>query len=465
MKAITGIILVVSASCLWAQTEELGKPNIILILADDLGYGDLGYTGSTQIRTPHIDALATSGVQFIQGYVSSAVCAPSRAGLLTGRNQVEFGFDNNLAETQPGFDPAFAGLPVGQMTIADRLKAQGYATGLIGKWHLGDKEQFHPTKRGFDEFWGYLGGSHDYFQSVPNGKGALSPIQSNYKTPKPLTYITDDQGDECVDFIKRHAKEPFFLYASFNAPHAPMQATQEDLALFSHIADQSRRTYAAMVHRLDVNVGKIIRALEAEGLRENTLVVFLSDNGGPADQNASLNAPLNGQKGILLEGGIRVPFIFSWPAKLPTITFDWPVSALDLAPTFLQMAGGEVAEVDFSGVDLMPFLLDEKLNEPHTALMWKFTISSAIREGDWKLISIPDRLPMLFHLPNDRSEQHDVALANLAITEKLLKKLGQWSVRLPHPVFMEGAEWKRKQLELYNKNYALEQPKAKTQSN
>ena len=185
---------------------EKAKPNFILIVADDLGYADLSLHGSKQIPTPNIDRLAKEGVNFTQGYVSSPVCGPSRAGLMTGRNQVKFGFDNNMAENQPGFDPQFQGLPVSEKTIAERLKPLGYVSALVGKWHLGYEPHFHPLKRGFDEFWGYQGGGHDYFTSQPDGKGYLSPIECNYKTPQPITYLTDDKGDECVDFIRRDRK-------------------------------------------------------------------------------------------------------------------------------------------------------------------------------------------------------------------------------------------------------------------
>ena len=432
------------------------KPNFILILADDLGYADLSMHGSTEIKTPFIDALAAKGISMKQGYVSSAVCSPSRAGLLTGKNQVAFGYDNNLADNQPGFDPEFAGLPEDQETIATLLKKQGYTTGIIGKWHLGDKNQFHPLHRGFDEFWGYLGGGHDYFESEPGAIGRKAPIYSNYKQPQEITYLTDDKGDECIDFIRRHKDEPFFLYASFNAPHAPMQALEKDLMLYSHIEDINRRTYAAMVHRLDLNVGKIMEALRKEGLDENTVIIFLSDNGGPTDQNYSCNAPLNGQKGILLEGGIRVPFIMKWQGVLPEgVYYDHPVSSLDLAPTLLKLAGADPKEHEFTGVDLMPYLGDFEMEAPHQSMFWRFTISTAIREGDWKLIRVPDRLPMLYHIPTDVSEQKNVAMDNLAITNALLKKMGEWEVQLPHPLFLEGAEWKKKQLDLYDKKYTL----------
>ncbi|MCG6189164.1 sulfatase [Maribellus maritimus] len=441
-----------------AQVKE--KPNFILILADDLGFADLSLNGSKQIHTPNIDRLAENGVNFTNGYVSAPVCSPSRAGLLTGRNQVHFGHDNNLAEVQPGFDEKYNGLPLTETTIAARLKKQGYVTGLIGKWHLGAEPYFHPLKRGFDEMWGYTGGGHDYFVAENDGNGYKCPIECNYKTPQPITYITDDKGDECIDFIKRHKNEPFFLFASFNAPHAPMQATKEDLELFKHIKDKKRRTYCAMVHRLDVNVGRIIKTLEKEGLEESTLIVFLSDNGGPCDQNASVNAPFNGQKGILLEGGIHVPFIMKWKEKLPAgKTFNDPVISIDIARTFFELAGGRVtSDIKLEGVNLIPFLTGEMNTKPHNSFNWRFTISAAIREGNWKLIRLPDRLPMLFDLSKDISEQNDVALDHLEQTKSMLKKLGDWDVVQPHPVFLEGAQWKARQLKLYDEKYQLVQP-------
>ena len=443
-----------------SHAQQSTKPNFVLIVADDLGYADLSVHGSKQIPTPNIDKLAHEGVNFTQGYVSAPVCSPSRAGLLTGKYQVRFGYDNNLGGNQPGFDPQFLGLPVEQTTMADRLKDLGYVTGIIGKWHLGYEPQFHPLKRGFDEFWGYTGGGHDYFVAKPDGMGYKCPIECNYKTPQPLTYITDDKGNECVDFIKRHKNEPFFLYAAFNAPHAPMEATEADLELFKNIANKKRRTYCAMVYRLDINVGKIMKALKDEGLDKNTLVVFISDNGGPVDSNGSINAPLNGQKGILLEGGIRVPYFMRWPGKLPAEkTINYPVISLDILPTFVELAGGQITKKEgLDGVNLMPFITGKETAKPHDEFTWRFTISAAIREGDWKLIRLPDRLPMLYNLHDDISEQNDVALQHLDRTKEMLKKLGEWDVHLPHPVFLEGAVWKPRQLHLYDVKYPLTQP-------
>jgi len=442
------------------QPAATARPNFVLIVADDLGFGDVGFNGSTQIKTPHLDKLAAGGVVCENGYVSAPVCSPSRAGFLTGRIGVTFGHDNNLGGHIKGFDPEFVGLPVDQKTIADRLGELGYKTGLIGKWHLGDLPQFHPLRRGFTDFWGFTGGGHVYFPTPP-GKGYDAPIECNYAPVEPITYITDDIGNESVKFIERHRDEPFFLYASFNAPHTPMQATEADLELYKHIKNEKRRTYCAMVHRLDVNIGKIQAALRENGLADNTMTVFISDNGGPVDANASINSPFNGQKGILLEGGMHVPYVVHFPGRIEAGKKYLPmVSSVDFAPTFLKAAGGSIDEkMKFDGVDLMPFLSEQTNAAPHETLRWKFTISRAIRDGKWKLVSVPDRLPMLFNLEEDISEQNDVALEHLDQTKKMLEDLGQWDVRLPYPVFLEGAVWKRRQLDLYDKDYQLQQPK------
>lgn len=458
-KFITTTLLAL-LSFIIVQSQTTEKPNFIIILADDLGYGDVGFTGSTQIKTPNIDALAKSGVTFSQGYVSAPVCGPSRAGLMTGRNQVNFGFDNNLVIDLPQFNEDYVGLPVNEKTIADRLAELGYINGIVGKWHLGEAAQFHPTERGFNEFWGYLGGGHNYFPTEPDGKAYTREIISNYKKPQAITYITDDKGDECVDFIKRHKDESFFLYASFNAPHAPMQATEADLKLYADIKDEKRRTYAAMVHRLDVNVGKIMSELKAQNLDNNTVVVFLSDNGGPCTSNASINAPFNGQKGILLEGGIRVPFVMSYPEKLKSgTTYDNAISSLDLTPTFVALAGGETKPKDkLDGVNIFPFITNEVEGIPHETMLWRFTISAGIRKGNWKLVRLPDRLPLLFNLDNDIAEQNNVASENWDLVESMLKELGDWDVSCPQVLFMEGNKWRREQVDLYDENYQLTQP-------
>jgi len=329
----------------------------------------------------------------------------------------------------------------------------------VGKWHLGTRPQFHPLKRGFDEFWGFLGGGHSYFPTTKDGK--IEPdIECNYKTTAPITYLTDDMGNEAINFIERHRQKPFFLYLGFNAPHSPMHATEADLEKFAFIRDVKRRTYCAMVHRLEINVGRVVQAVATVGVTANTLIAFISDNGGPVDQNASMNAALNGQKGILLEGGMRVPFLMSWPGTLPAgMQYDQPVSSLDLMPTFLAATGNPAAvSADLDGVNLLPHLTGENAAPPHDHLLWRFTISAAIRDGDWKLIRLPDRLPMLFNLKSDVGEQHDVALDHLGRTREMARRLGRWDVQLRHPMFLEGAVWKARQLDLYGAGYPLTQP-------
>ncbi|WP_245732139.1 sulfatase-like hydrolase/transferase [Thalassotalea agarivorans] len=438
------------------------KPNFVVIIADDLGYGDLGYTGSLQIKTPHIDQLAHGGVIVEQGYVSAPVCGPSRAGLMTGRNQVNFGFDNNNVKPGPQYNKDYFGLPVTEKTIANWLAPLGYVSGLMGKWHLGDEPHFKAQNRGFDEVWTYPVGGHDYFRSEPDGEGYLSPLESNFKTPQPITYLTDDTGNESVDFIRRHKDKPFFLYASFNAPHAPLQAKKEDIARYKHIKNEKRQIYAAMIHNLDVNVGKIIATLKEQGVYDNTVVIFLSDNGGSvARKNPRLtNAPYRGGKGILLEGGIRVPFIVSWPGKLEAGTrYHYPITALDILPSFVAAAGGRIEKQDnIDGVNVFPYLTMEKSGNPNAKLMWRFTVSASIREGDWKLIRLPDRLPQLYNVKLDVAEQHDVASKHPERVNRLLKVLGQWDVSTPQHLYMEGAKYKKIQLDSYDVEYNLIQP-------
>jgi arylsulfatase A-like enzyme len=439
------------------------RTNIVLILADDLGYGDLSIHGSKQIQTPQIDSIAENGVRFSQAYVTSAVCAPSRAGLLTGIHQASFGFCDNLTPVQRGHDPEFVGLPIQQKTIADRLKKQGYATGIIGKWHLGELPQFHPLQRGFDEFCGYLGGGHDYFDATESGTGMKCQLQSNKKDQAPLTYLTDDQGDECVDFIRRHKDQPFFLYASFAAPHSPMQAPEADLQRFSHIKDKTRRTYCAMVHRLDINVGKILTELRQHSLEEQTCVVFLSDNGGPcapAIRNGSCNAPLRGSKTTVLEGGIRVPLFMKYPRKIAKgLVKDSIVSSMDIAPTFLNMADqASSPQPMFHGINLLPMILNPTPQVHHATLYWNYTIGSAIRDGDWKLLQLPDRLPCLYNLSADISEQHNLAREQPEKVEQLLNKLGLWQMKSPNPLFREPAEWRLRHRGFYDAPYVLQQP-------
>jgi arylsulfatase A-like enzyme len=381
------------------------KPNILVIVGDDMGYADLGVHGCKDIPTPHLDSIANDGVRCTNGYVSAPYCSPTRAGLLTGRYQTRFGHEMNpgggkkggkkkAAATKAGRkggDEALEshdepGLPLTETTIANRLKAAGYATGLVGKWHLGSAPQFHPQKRGFDEFFGFLGGAHGYFPDArPKMLRGETPVDEK-------EYLTDAFGREAVSFIDRHADEPFFLCLAFNAVHTPMDANDERLKKFKKIPEGPRRTYAAMMSAMDDNVGKVLAKLKDKKLDDNTLVFFISDNGGPTMPgttiNASLNDPLRGSKRTTLDGGIRVPFFVKWPGHVPAgKVYDEPVIQLDILPTALTAAGVDVADgKKLDGKNLLPYLSGKAAGAPHDALYWRFGPQMAIRRGDWKLV-------------------------------------------------------------------------------
>jgi arylsulfatase A-like enzyme len=301
---------------------QTGRPNILLIVADDLGYADLGVYGSRDIPTPNIDRLAAEGIRFTDGYVSGPYCSPTRAGLMTGRYPQRFGYEFN-----PDGSPHY-GLPLSEKTMADRFKAAGYRTALFGKWHLGSSDELHPMHRGFEEFYGFLGAGHSYMNVADTDVGTdlPDPLVDGMKPVSSVTYLTDELGDRAADYIRRHASEPFFLYLAFNAPHTPMEAPEKYLARFQNIADPRRRTYAAMVFAMDNAIGRTLSAVRDQGLEGRTLVIFLNDNGGPTMPsttiNGSSNAPLRGSKRQTWEGGIRVAFEIAWKGHLDTNDTD-----------------------------------------------------------------------------------------------------------------------------------------------
>ncbi len=412
------------------------RPNVVAILADDLGYADVGFQGCKDIPTPHIDSLARSGVRCTSGYVSGPYCSPTRAGLLTGRYQQRFGHEFN-----PGNGPD-AGLPLSETTIADRLKAAGYVTGLVGKWHLGNAPKFHPQKRGFDEFFGFLGGAHPYLP----GRGA--PIYRGTEVVHEKEYLTDAFAREAVAFIDRHKAKPFFLYLAFNAVHTPMQATEPRLKRFEAIAEKPRRTYAAMTAAMDEAVGRVLGKLRSAGLEEDTLIFFFSDNGGPTMRgttiNASRNTPLRGSKRTTLEGGIRVPFVVRWKGKLPAgKVYDLPVIQLDVLPTALAAAGVAVRpEWQLDGVDLLPYLGGRNGSPPHETLYWRLGQQTAIRRGDWKLVRYdstvdgePGRVTpaRLYDLARDVGEANDLAAKQPERARELEAAWRKWSDQLARP--------------------------------
>ena len=407
--------------------------NILLIVGDDIGYADLGFNGCRDIPTPHLDALAASGVRFTNGYVTGPYCSPTRAALLTGRYQNRFGHEFNPS------GPA-AGMPVTESTLADRLKAAGYTTGLVGKWHLGSASGMLPQQRGFDEFLGFLGGAHSYTKANGILRGT-TPVTE-------LDYTTDAFAREAASFINRHRATPWMLYLAFNAVHTPLQATGERLTKLAGIKDPKRRTYAAMMLALDDAIGTVLNQLRATGQEGHTLVCFISDNGGPAMKgvtvNGAINTPLRGGKRTTLEGGIRVPFLISWPGKIKPAVFEKPVIQLDLHATALAAAGLSLkTEWKLEGVNLLPLLDDSSTPAPHDALYWRFGNQMAVRSGDFKLVrydlkadtAVLERSKLnqgvgearLYNLKMDLGENNDLAAAQPEKVRELQALWDTWN--------------------------------------
>jgi arylsulfatase A-like enzyme len=412
------------------------KPNILIIVSDDQGYADVGFHGSKQAVTPHLDALAKSGVRCTSGYVTYPVCSPSRAGLLTGRHQSRFGHENN-----PVYDPLDEkeGLPLTEKLLPQFLEEAGYRTGWIGKWHLGSSPRHVPWARGFDESFGFIGGGHRFTGWQPNGRQYTLPlIRSGTNINEVPTHLTTALGDEAAAFIRRHQDKPWMLYLPFNAPHTPHEPTAERLERFAHIQNPQRRRYLAQISLMDDAIGTVTAALAATGQRERTLVFFFSDNGGHTPSGSD-NSPLRDIKGTLYEGGVRVPFLVSWPAKLPAgATFDHAVSTLDVFATALAAAGVAMpTDRKFDGVNLVPHLAGEVKAPPHERLFWRMSgkQSFAVREGNWKLIRTGGQPPELYDLAADVSEKSNVAGANPEVTTRLLAALEDWNKELVAPVF------------------------------
>lgn len=448
---------VFAAMLAWACSAQVvglaaeKRPNILIIVADDLGYADIGVHGCKDIPTPNIDSLAKAGIRCTSGYVSGPYCSPTRAGFMTGRYQQRYGHEFNPGA--PSTATQKIGLSLKETTIADRLKAAGYKTGMVGKWHLGHAEEFHPMRRGFDEYFGFLGGAHPYFPGAAGGKkaDAGNPIFRGTTPIEEPEYLTDAFAREALAFLDRHAKgpQPWLLFLTFNAVHTPMQAADKYLQRFPDIADQTRRTYAAMLSAMDDAIGAVLGKLRAAGVEDNTLVFFISDNGGPP-VNGSRNTPLRGHKATTWEGGIRVPYLVQWKAKLPAgKVYDQPVIQLDIVPTALAAAGVEIkSEWKLDGVNLLPFLTGEKSGPPHEALYWRFGAQMAIRKGDWKLVKAPGSGTMdqatrrgtadlagaqLFNLANDIGEQNDLAAQQPDKVKELSAAWERWNAELVEP--------------------------------
>ena len=417
-----------------APAQEARRPNIVVIVADDLGYGDLSCQGATDITTPRIDSLAKSGIRCTNGYVSGPYCSPTRAGLLTGRYQNRFGHEFNPGP--PTAANAEIGLTLSETTLADRLKKAGYLTGMVGKWHLGHASKFHPLQRGFDSFFGFLGGAHSYLPMA----GGNDPVLDGTKPADEQEYLTDAFGREAVEFIERNKTQPFFLYLTFNAVHTPMQAPESVKTRVAGIQNERRRTYAAMLLSMDDAIGKVLDKLTESKLDESTLVFFISDNGGP-QVNGSTNGPLNGQKAQTLEGGIRVPYFVRWTGKLAPGTYDPPVIQLDIHATALAAAGVPVTpEMKLDGVDLLPHLTGKAKSSPHDTLFWRFGEQMAVRHGNMKLVkSRGDTVARLFDLQKDIGESVNLAEQHPETVQQMQTMWNTWSESLQEPAWKAPA--------------------------
>lgn len=386
------------------------RPNVIIILSDDQGYGDVGFNGGTDIPTPNLDRLAHDGTIFTAGYATHPYCSPSRAGLLSGRNQQRFGHENN---TPYGHDDPEAGFPLEELMLSEVLQANGYATAAIGKWHLGDFPKFWPNNRGFDQWYGMYSGGMSYWGNSKPNTPAMDRILRNGE-PVPfdeITYLTDNFTDEAIEFIDREKEKPFFIYLAYNAPHGPIHATADYLAKTEHIEDGRRAAYAGLVVGLDTGVGRVIEKLKTEGIYDDTLIIYYSDNG--AMRAGASSHPYRGFKGMLFEGGIRVPFSITWGDRFHRGAInDEPITALDIFPTVLAAAGIDQSEKpNLEGVDLTAMLTGNTSSLPARELYWRVSDGAgfAVRQGDFKFVhSIFKPEPFLFDLRNDPYENHNL---------------------------------------------------------
>jgi len=432
------------------SSAAVGKPNVIIIMADDLGYHDLGFQGAENIKTPNLDRLAAGGVICSDGHVAASVCSPSRAGMITGRYQQRFGHEANCPPTGKGMD-------VTERTLGQTMKALGYHTAIFGKWHLGDRPEFYPNVRGFDEFWGLREGSRGYWYKESEAKNDNPHnIEHNGKQVAFEGHLTDRLGDRAVEYIERYHDEPFFIYLSFTAPHGPLQSKPEDREALG-----GGNNYEGLVYGMDRNVGKVMDALKAYKLDKNTLIWFLSDNGGIA--GASSNLPLGGRKGTKFEGGQRVPFVVSFPGRIPAGSrYDNMVSSLDIYPTSVLAAGGSLNQPKaLDGGDLMPYLTSKKKGIPHEQLFWRKLECAAMREGSWKLIRVDKLGYGLFNLDKDISESDNLAERMPERVGEMKKKLEAWETNLTEPWWGEGAIWTKHRYKAHKKRFDMNKEQQK----
>lgn len=480
MKRIKAV-LALSLLCV-SGAVVADRPNILIILADDLGYGDVGFTGSKEIKTPQLDALAKDGVVCENGYVTHSYCGPSRAGLITGRHQARFGMEINA--TYSPYD-RHMGVPETEKTFAKRLQGAGYRTGLIGKWHLGASPNHHPNSRGFDYFYGFLGGGHCYWPEqvtttapllLENGKinyaanqGTEYPLLRNNDSGEFTEYLTTALSRDAANFVKE-GDQPFCLYLAYNAPHSPLEAPKETIAKYSHIKDRNRRVYAAMVDEMDQGIGIVVDALKDSGKFENTLIFFLSDNGGvgtppwnPYESWAD-NGPFLQGKASWLEGGIHVPYIVHWPAGLPNPgIFKGLVSSLDITATAVALAGGKPTGEPLDGVNLIPYLSGKKKGSPHEALFWRErdTTAWAVRTPQAKFVKNNWKNEIcVFDMINDPYESTNIIEQSPEKRAALAKLWNAWNADNQPTALMHAYAYQEKRMQMYEELHKQLQEKA-----
>jgi arylsulfatase A-like enzyme len=426
--AITLVVL----HAAWNTAAEPKRPNFLIIYADDLGFGETGIQGCKDIPTPHIDSIAKGGLRCTQGYVAATYCSPSRAGLMTGKYPTRFGHEFNAIARQ-------GGLSLNEITIADRLKKLGYSTAAVGKWHLGDPPEYHPTKRGFDEFYGTLANT-PFFHPTKFIDSRISPEVKAIEDKG--FYTTEKYAERSVDFLDRNREKPWLLYLPFNAQHAPLQAPQKYLDRFSSITDEKRRTFAAMMSAMDDAVGTVLAKIKAIGQEQNTLVFFIADNGGPTKSTTSDNGILRGYKMTTFEGGTHVPFFVQWKGTLPAgKDYNLPVMNLDVLPTCLAAAGSPVdSTAGLDGLDLVPYLTGKNSASPHETMYWRFGEQWAVRHGDWKLVVSKggSGKPELYNLAKDMSESNDLATSDTKRVADLQMLYDAWSAKQAEPTVKDA---------------------------
>lgn len=476
--AAATIFCVVSFFAEDCQAEGETRPNIILILCDDLGYDDVGFNGSKDIQTPELDQLAKHGAVFSSAYVTHPFCGPSRVGLLTGRYPHFMGAQFNIPRNST--DPK-EGVSTKEVLMSKAMQNAGYYTGMIGKWHLGTSPQYHPNVRGFDEFYGFLGGGHRYFPSqyqpiykkqVAAGNMAtvwdyLTPLERNGKEVQETEYLTDAFSREASKFVRdgSKTKKPFFLYLSYNAPHAPLEAKDEDIQKYSHIKNKKRRIYAAMVHAVDRGVGEIVGTLKETGQFENTMIVFLSDNGAELKAGGGSSGPLRGGKGDAWEGGFRVPMLVHWPKMIDANTrYNHPVSALDFYPTFAHLGNAKIADgKELDGVNIWDdFVAGRSARKDELIYVLRhrngYNDVSA-RQNQWKAVRVNQKRWELYDVDADISEKKDVSSKHPELLKKLVTHAEKWSSRHKDPIWFDSKTAEKKWNELgmpkYEKTFKM----------